>query len=138
MCTCRASIGMIKGKGETRKKRNDHATPPLCAFAMCTNNAMNNRVADFVLNSHIFHRRPILSVRVLTQDRGSRLCVRRDEKLVLDIYKMFGKLNSCTRVRRIRVRKRIDAHTFEVGVLDRVFDPVRCAERPGTRGATYL
>lgn len=30
------------------------------------------------------------------------------------------------------------AHAFEVGILDGMLDPVWCAERPGTCGATDL
>jgi len=50
---------MIDREGEAREKRDDHATPPLRAFAMCLHDAMDNRIADLVFNGHVLYRCPI-------------------------------------------------------------------------------
>jgi hypothetical protein len=41
---------MIDGEREARKKWDNNTTLPLCALAVCANDAMNDRVANFVLN----------------------------------------------------------------------------------------
>ena len=51
---------MINGEREPRKKWDDDATPPLCALAMCANDAVDNRVANLVLNSYVANSRPII------------------------------------------------------------------------------
>jgi hypothetical protein len=50
---------MIKGEGEAREQRDDNATLPFRAFAMCLHDTMHNRVANLVFNSHVLNRRPI-------------------------------------------------------------------------------
>ena len=50
---------MIEGEGEAREKRDDDATLPLRAFAMCLNDTMDNRVANFVFNGDVLYRCPI-------------------------------------------------------------------------------
>jgi len=52
---------MIDGEGEAREEWYNEATLPFFAFTMCTNNATDNRVTDFVLN--VLYRRSILSIR---------------------------------------------------------------------------
>ena len=54
---------MIDGVGKAREEWDHDATLPLCAFTMRTNDAMDNRVTNLVLNSHIVDSRSILSVR---------------------------------------------------------------------------
>ena len=58
---------MIDGEGEAREEWYNEATLPLFAFTMCTNNAMDNRVANLVLNGHVLHGRSILSIRARQQ-----------------------------------------------------------------------
>jgi hypothetical protein len=58
---------MIDGEGKAREKWDQDATLPLCAFTMCTNDAMDNRVTNLVLNSHIVDNRSILSIRTKPQ-----------------------------------------------------------------------
>jgi hypothetical protein len=65
--TCRAGVSMIDGEGEAREEWYNEATLPLFAFTMCANNAMDNRVTDLVLNSHVLHRRSMLSIRAKQQ-----------------------------------------------------------------------
>lgn len=116
---------MIDGEGKTRKQWNDDTTLPLCAFTMCTNDPMDNRVTNLVLDGHILDSRSTFSIR--TQSRmyqGKKRCIRRDEELVFNVNKMFGKLNRYTGVRRIRTDRRSSKHAFEVGILDRVFHSV--------------
>lgn len=60
--TCRAGVSMIDREREAREEWYDEATPPLFAFTMCANNAMDNRVTNLVLNSHVRHHRSILSL----------------------------------------------------------------------------
>jgi hypothetical protein len=54
---------MIDGVGETRKEWDDDTTPPLCAFTMRSNDAMDNRVTNLVLNNHIVNNRSTLFIR---------------------------------------------------------------------------
>jgi hypothetical protein len=58
---------MIDGEGEAREEWYNEATLPLFAFTMCTNNAMDNRVTNLVLNGHVLHGRSILSIRAKQQ-----------------------------------------------------------------------
>jgi hypothetical protein len=51
---------MIDGKREARKKWDNNTTLPLCALAVCANDAMNDRVANFVLNNCIVNSCPII------------------------------------------------------------------------------
>lgn len=46
---------MIDGVRETRKKRNHNARLPLSAFSVSTNDAVDERVANLVLNRRIVH-----------------------------------------------------------------------------------
>jgi hypothetical protein len=87
---------MIDGEREARKKWNDNTTLPLCVLPVRANDAMNNRVANLVLNDHVANCRPELymKVRALVWSRTKR-SVRRDEKLIFDVNKMFGELYGC-------------------------------------------
>jgi hypothetical protein len=67
--TCGGGVSMIDGEGEAREEWYNEATLPLFAFTMCANNAMYNRVTNLVLNSHVLHGRPILSIRAKQQTR---------------------------------------------------------------------
>jgi hypothetical protein len=60
---------MIDGEGEAREEWYNEATLPFFAFTMCTNNAMDNRITNLVLNSHVLHCRPIISIRAKQQAR---------------------------------------------------------------------
>ncbi len=58
---------MIYGEGEAREEWDDEATLPLFAFAMSTNDAIDNRVTNLVLNNHVLYRRSNLSIRAKQQ-----------------------------------------------------------------------
>jgi len=58
---------MIDGEGEAREEWYNEAALPFFAFTMCANNAMDNRITNLVLDSHVLHRRSILSVRAKQQ-----------------------------------------------------------------------
>jgi hypothetical protein len=58
---------VIDGKGKAREEWDDDAALPLCAFTMCTNDAMDNRVTNLVLNNHIVNSRSTLSIRAKPQ-----------------------------------------------------------------------
>lgn len=94
---------MVDGKGKTREEWDDDTTLPLCAFTICTNNAMDNRVTNLVLDSHILNSRSTFSIRTKSRMyQGEKRCIRRDEELVFNVNKMFGKLNCYLGVRGIR------------------------------------
>jgi hypothetical protein len=65
--TCRAGVSMIDGEGEAREEWYNEATLPFFAFMMGANNAMDNRITYLILNSHVLHRRSILSIRAKQQ-----------------------------------------------------------------------
>jgi hypothetical protein len=58
---------MIDGEGKTREEWDDDTTLPLCALTMCSNDAMDNRITDLVLNGHILNSRSTFSIRTKSQ-----------------------------------------------------------------------
>jgi hypothetical protein len=91
---------MIDGEREARKKWNDNTTLPLCALLVRANDAMNNRVANLVLNDYVANCRPELFMKVRPFVWSREKCsIRRDKKLIFDVNKMFGELYGCFGVR---------------------------------------
>ncbi len=52
------SITVIHRKGKTRQERDDNATLPRRALSVRSNDAMDNSVADPVLDLHVVNNRP--------------------------------------------------------------------------------
>jgi len=61
--TCGAGVGMVDRERKSGKERDNDAAPPLSALTVCADDAVDDRITDFVFNDHVFDRRPLSSVR---------------------------------------------------------------------------
>jgi len=67
---------------------------------------------------------------------AERWDVRSDEELVLNVDEVFRQLNGYSH--QYSQRKVQGNRTFEVSILDRMFNTIRCAKGPRTSRAAYL
>ena len=59
---------MVDGERKPRKEGDNDAAPPLCAFAVCADDAMDDCIADFVFNCDVIHHCPFSCVGLLMKD----------------------------------------------------------------------
>ena len=64
---------MVDGEGKPRKEGDNDAAPPLCTLAVCADYAMDDRIADLVINSNFFHNCPFSCVGLPVKGEQERL-----------------------------------------------------------------
>jgi hypothetical protein len=80
---------MVDGKGKAWHRRNDYTAPPTSIFAVSPDYAIDQGVANFVLNLNVVYGSTIYIKGDLINFVQNKKALRCDEELVLDIDKVF-------------------------------------------------
>ena len=64
---------MVYREWKSRKEGDNDAAPPLCTLAVCADDAMDDRIANFVINSNVIHNCPFSFVGLPVKEEQERL-----------------------------------------------------------------